>query len=114
VASAGQSWRSRIAAHLAGRLVLDYARPLLRKAQALKQELDRFSVEESGTLSFGCNSARDMPAELAAHQTHFGVITLREQGLSPLAKAFIEIIQKLDGQGTRRLLAITEFGSDLF
>ena len=255
-----------------GRLVLDYARPLLRKVQALKQELDRFSVEESGTLSFGCDSAlvsgmipralacfverypnakvhydvdswhelerrlkgqdiefcvadttrfeadsryevqrllpqrwhfycrqghplaalesvdgqqlfgyplatsrqlhgirkvlaqysdqldyvpavecensqslfdfiklsnaigvltqdarstmtaqgahvlrvRDMPAELAAHQTHFGVITLRERGLSPLAKAFIEIIQKLDGQGTRRLLAITEFGSDLF
>lgn len=255
-----------------GRLVLDYARPLLRNVQALKQELDQFSAEESGTLSFGCGSAlvsglipralacfveryprakvhydvdswqeldrrlkardmefcvadtprfevdpryqvqrllpqrwyfycrqghpltafetvdgqqlfsyplatsrqlhgigkvltqygdqgdfvpavecensqslfdfiklsnavgiltedaraamtaqgahvltiNDLASGLEECQTHYGIVTLRERPLSPLAKAFIEIIQQLDGQRTRRLLALTEFGSDLF
>lgn len=35
-------------------MVLDYARPLLRKVEDLKQELEQFGVPQAGTLSFAC------------------------------------------------------------
>ncbi|MFF7710393.1 LysR substrate-binding domain-containing protein [Pseudomonas sp. NPDC007930] len=40
-----------------GRLVLDYARPLLEHYQDLKQELDRFCAEEQGSLRLACAPA---------------------------------------------------------
>lgn len=65
-----------------GRLVLDYARPLLDHFQDLKKELDRFSVEQSGTLRLGFASSLLsglLPQAVAAFMAEHPAVQVRQR-----------------------------------